>query len=60
MNKPKNGYVFEHKRPGARLGHLAKDKFGRGRLALHMLIQGDQSRWRYFKKGITCFTKRVV
>ena len=41
MNKPKNGYVFQHKRPGARLGHLAKDKFGRGRLALHILIQGD-------------------
>lgn len=41
------GYIYKHGRPGGRLGHLAQGGFGRGRLAMHMLIQGDinQDKW---------------
>ena len=42
-----NAYIFKHGRPGGRLGHLAQGGFGRGRLAMHMLIQGDinEDKW---------------
>ena len=41
LNGKETGYIFVHGRPGGRLGHLAQGGFGRGRLAMHMLIQGD-------------------
>ncbi len=41
LNGKETGYIFVHRRPGGRLGHLAQGGFGRGRLAMHMLIQGD-------------------
>ena len=41
LNGKETGYIFVHERPGGRLGHLAQGGFGRGRLAMHMLIQGD-------------------
>jgi len=41
LNGNETGYIFVHRRPGGRLGHLAQGGFGRGRLAMHMLIQGD-------------------
>ena len=41
FNGEETGYIFVHGRPGGRLGHLAQGGFGRGRLAMHMLIQGD-------------------
>ncbi len=41
LNGKENGYIFVHGRPGGRLGHLAQGGFGRGRLAMHILIQGD-------------------
>ena len=41
LNGKETGYIFAHGRPGGRLGHLAQGGFGRGRLAMHMLIQGD-------------------
>ena len=41
LNGKEIGYIFVHGRPGGRLGHLAQGGFGRGRLAMHMLIQGD-------------------
>ena len=41
LNEKETGYIFVHGRLGGRLGHLAQGGFGRGRLAMHMLIQGD-------------------
>ena len=41
LNGKETGYIFVHGPPGGRLGHLAQGGFGRGRLAMHMLIQGD-------------------
>ena len=41
LNGEETGYIFVHGRPGGRLGHLAQGGFGRGRLAMHILIQGD-------------------
>ena len=44
------GYIFKHRRPGGRLGHLAQDKFGRGRLAMHMLTQSDLNEDKWISK----------
>ena len=38
------GYVFSHARRGGRLGHRGEEGFGRGRLASHMLSQGDRDK----------------
>jgi len=38
------GYVFSHARPGGRLGRRGEGGFGRGRLASHMLSQGDSDK----------------
>ena len=47
LNGTETGYIFKHGRPGGRLGHLAKDNFGRGRLAMHIMIQADinENQW---------------
>ena len=50
LNESETGYIFKHGRPGGRLGHLAEDKFGRGRLAMHMLIQGDLNEDKWISK----------
>ena len=44
------GYIYKHGRPGGRLGHLAQGGFGRGRLAMHMLIQGDINEDKWLSK----------
>ena len=38
------GYVFSHARRGGRLGRRGEEGFGRGRLASHMLSQGDSDK----------------
>ena len=41
LNGSETGYIFKHGRPGGRLGHMANGNFGRGRLAMHIMIQAD-------------------
>jgi len=55
LNGKETGYIFVHGRPGGRLGHLAQGGFGRGRLAMHMLIQGDinEDKWISKKELLT-------
>ena len=55
LNGKETGYIFVHERPGGRLGHLAQGGFGRGRLAMHMLIQGDinEDKWISKKELLT-------
>ena len=50
IHENETGYIFNHKRPGGRLGHLAQNKFGRGRLAMHMLIQSDLNEDKWISK----------
>ena len=50
LNGKETGYIFVHRRPGGRLGHLAQGGFGRGRLAMHMLIQGDLNEDKWISK----------
>ena len=50
LNRNETGYIYKHGRPGGRLGHMAQDKFGRGRLAMHMLIQGDLNEDKWISK----------
>ncbi len=50
LNGKETGYIFVHRRPGGRLGHLAQGGFGRGRLAMHMLIQGDLNKDKSISK----------
>lgn len=50
LNGQESGYIFIHKRPGGRLGHLAQGSFGRGRLAMHMLVQGDINKDKWISK----------
>ena len=47
LNGSETGYIFKHGRPGGRLGHMAKGNFGRGRLAMHIMIQADinEDKW---------------
>ena len=47
LNGTETGYIFKHGRSGGRLGHLAKGNFGRGRLAMHIMIQADinENQW---------------
>ena len=50
LNGKETGYIFIHRRPGGRLGHLAQGNFGRGRLAMHIMIQGDKNQDKWITK----------
>ena len=50
LNGKETGYIFIHGRPGGRLGHLAQGNFGRSRLAMHIMIQGDKNQDKWITK----------